>query len=296
MAAKTNFRGSFTALVTPFKNSGVDEDMFRNIVEWQIAEGTNGLVPVGTTGESPTLSHDEHNKVVDWCIDQAKGRVPVVAGAGSNSTREAIDLAQHAEKAGADAVLVVTPYYNKPTQEGMFQHFKAINDAIGIPIIIYNIPARSVIDMSVETMKRLYDLKNIAGVKDATANMTRVSAQRAALGEDFNQLSGEDITALGFMAHGGHGCISVTSNVAPRLCAEFQAACLKGDFAAALKLQDKLAPLHTNLFVETSPAPVKYALLLLGKCANKLRLPMVPATEKAQVAVREAMVHAGLIN
>src|SRR6201988_2101681 len=296
MAAKTNFRGSFTALVTPFKNSGVDEDMFRNIVEWQIAEGTNGLVPVGTTGESPTLSHDEHNKVVDWCIDQAKGRVPVVAGAGSNSTREAIDLAKHAEKAGADAVLVVTPYYNKPTQEGMFQHFKAINDAIGIPIIIYNIPARSVIDMSVETMKRLYDLKNIAGVKDATANMTRVSAQRAALGEDFNQLSGEDITALGFMAHGGHGCISVTSNVAPRLCAEFQAACLKGDFDAALKLQDKLAPLHINLFVESNPAPSKDALSLLGKCANALRLPMVPASEKAQTAVREAMVHAGLIN
>jgi 4-hydroxy-tetrahydrodipicolinate synthase len=296
MAAKTNFRGSFTALVTPFKNGSVDEQMFRDIVEWQITEGTNGLVPVGTTGESPTLSHDEHKKVVEWCLDQAKGRVPVVAGAGSNSTKEAIELAQHAEKAGADAVLVVTPYYNKPTQEGMYQHYKAINDAIGIPIIIYNIPPRSVVDMSVDTMKRLFELKNIAGVKDATANMARVSQQRAALGPDFNQLSGEDITALGFNAHGGHGCISVTSNVAPRLCSEFQAACGRGDYAAALKLQDKLAPLHQNLFVETSPAPVKYAMSLIGKCSINVRLPMVPASEKAQAAVREAMVHAGLIN
>jgi len=234
--------------------------------------------------------------VVEWCVDQARGRVPVVAGAGSNATKEAIGLAQHAEKAGADAVLVVTPYYNKPTQEGLYQHYKAINDSIGIPILIYNIPVRSVIDMSVDTMKRLYDLKNIAGVKDATANMARVSQQRVAMGEDFNQLSGEDITALGFMAHGGHGCISVTSNVAPRLCAEFQAACLKGNYAAALKLQDKLAPLHINLFVESSPAPVKYALSLIGKCANTLRLPMVSASEKAQAAVREAMVHAGLVN
>jgi 4-hydroxy-tetrahydrodipicolinate synthase len=296
MTAKTSFRGSFTALVTPFKNGSLDEKMFRDLVEWQIAEGTNGLVPVGTTGESPTLSHDEHEQVVEWCIDQAKGRVPVVAGAGSNSTREAVSLAQHAEKAGADAVLVVTPYYNKPTQEGMYQHFKAINDAIGIPIIIYNIPPRSVIDMSVDTMKRLFELKNIAGVKDATANMVRVTQQRAACGDDFNQMSGEDITALGFMAHGGHGCISVTSNVAPRLCAEFQAACLRGDFAAALKVQDKLHPLHINLFVETSPAPVKYAMSLIGKCTETVRLPMVPASEKARLAVREAMVHAGLIN
>jgi 4-hydroxy-tetrahydrodipicolinate synthase len=296
MTAKTSFRGSFTALVTPFKNGSVDEKAFRGLVDWQIAEGTSGLVPVGTTGESPTLSHEEHHEVVEWCVKQARGRVPVVAGAGSNSTKEAIDLAQHAEKAGADAVLVVAPYYNKPTQEGLYQHFKAINDAIGIPILIYNIPGRSVIDISVDTMKRLYELKNIAGVKDATANMTRVSQQRLELGEDFNQLSGEDITALGFMAHGGHGCISVTSNVAPRLCAEFQAACLRNDYAAALDLQDKLAPLHINLFIETSPAPVKYALSLMGKCANTLRLPMVPATERAQVAVRQAMVHAGLIN
>ena len=296
MTATTRFRGSFTALVTPFKNGGVDEKKFRELVEWQVSEGTNGLVPVGTTGESPTLSHDEHKQVVEWCIDQVKGRVPVIAGAGSNSTKEAIELAQHAEEAGADAVLVVTPYYNKPTQEGMYQHFKAINDAIGIPIIIYNIPARSVVDMSVDTMKRLFDLPNIAGVKDATANVLRVSQQRAAMGPDFNQLSGEDGTCIGFMAHGGHGCISVTANVAPRLCAEFQAACLKGDFAAALKLQDKLLPLHQNLFVETNPAPAKYALSVLGKCADTVRLPMVTLSDKSKAVVREAMVHAGLIN
>jgi 4-hydroxy-tetrahydrodipicolinate synthase len=296
MVAKTSFRGSFTALVTPFKNGSVDEKSFRDLIEWQIAEGTNGFVPVGTTGENPTLSHEEHKQVVEWCIDQAKGRVPVIAGAGSNATTEAIELAQHAEEMGADAALVVTPYYNKPTQEGLYQHFKAVNDAIGIPIIIYNIPARSVIDMSVDTMKRLFELKNIAGVKDATANVVRVSQQRAALGPDFNQLSGEDATALGFMAHGGHGCISVTSNVAPRLCAEFQSACLRGDFSAALKLQDKLMPLHTNLFVETNPSPTKYALSVLGKCSDKVRLPMVPLAEKSKTVVREAMVHAGLIN
>jgi len=293
---KTNFRGSFTALVTPFKDDALDQKAFRDLVEWQIGEGTNGLVPVGTTGESPTLSHDEHNQVIEWCIDQARGRVPVIAGAGSNSTREAIELSQHAEKAGADAVLIVTPYYNKPTQEGLYQHYKAINDAIGIPIIIYNIPGRSVIDMSVETMKRLYELRNIAGVKDATANMVRVSQQRAALGEGFNQLSGEDATALGFMAHGGDGCISVTSNVAPRLCAEFQSACLPGDYAAALVLQDKLMPLHQNLFVETNPAPAKYALSILGKIADTVRLPMVPLGDKSKAAVRDAMVHAGLVN
>jgi len=296
MTAKTSFRGSFTALATPFNNGSVDERAFRALVDWQIAEGTNGLVPAGTTGESPTLSHEEHKEVVEWCIDQAKGRVPVIAGAGSNSTREAIELSQHAEAAGADAVLVVTPYYNKPTQEGLFQHFKAINDAIGIPIIIYNIPARSVIDMSVDTMQRLFELKNIAGVKDATANVVRVSQQRAAMGPDFNQLSGEDATALGFMAHGGHGCISVTSNVAPRLCAEFQSACLRGDFAAALRLQDKLMPLHQHLFIETNPAPAKYALSVLGKCAEAVRLPMVPLADKSKAVVRDAMVHAGLIN
>ena len=296
MTAKTSFRGSFTALVTPFKNGSVDEAAFRALVDWQIAEGTDGLVPVGTTGESPTLSHDEHKRVVEWCVDQTGKKVPVIAGAGSNSTKEAVELARHAEQAGADAVLIVTPYYNKPTQEGLYQHYKAINDAIGIPIIIYNIPARSVIDMSVDTMARLFELKNIAGVKDATANVVRVSQQRAAMGPDFNQLSGEDATALGFMAHGGHGCISVTSNVAPRLCGEFQDACLKGDYAGALNIQDKLMPLHTALFIETNPAPAKYALSLLGKCADTVRLPMVPLAEKTRAAVRDAMVHAGLLN
>jgi 4-hydroxy-tetrahydrodipicolinate synthase len=296
MTVKTSFRGSFTALVTPFNNGSVDEKAFRALVDWQIAEGTDGLVPVGTTGESPTLTHEEHNQVVEWCVEQAKGRIPVIAGAGSNSTKEAIALAQHAEEAGVDAVLIVTPYYNKPTQEGLYQHFKAINDSIGIPIIIYNIPARSVIDMSVDTMKRLFELEHIAGVKDATANVVRVSQQRAAMGEGFNQLSGEDASVIGFMAHGGHGCISVTSNVAPRLCAEFQDACLKGDYAAALTLHDKLMPLHIALFLETNPAPAKYALSVLGKCADTVRLPMVPLAEKAKAAVREAMVHAGLVN
>jgi 4-hydroxy-tetrahydrodipicolinate synthase len=296
MVAMTSFRGSITALVTPFRNGSLDESSFRELIEWQIAEGTGGLVPVGTTGESPTLTHEEHQRVVEWCIDQSRGRAPVIAGSGSNSTSEAIELARRAEEAGADAVLVVTPYYNKPTQEGLYQHFKAVNDVIGIPIIIYNIPSRSVIDMSVDTMKRLFELKNIAGVKDATANVVRVSQQRAALGPDFNQLSGEDASALGFMAHGGHGCISVTSNVAPRLCAEFQRACLRGDYAEALKLQDKLMPLHTNLFIETNPAPAKYALSVLGKCAETVRLPMVVLSEKSKTAVRAAMVHAGLIN
>lgn len=296
MPAKTSFRGSFTALVTPFKDGKVDEKAFRDLVNWQITEGTHGLVPVGTTGESPTLSHEEHHKVVEWCIAEAKGRAPVIAGAGSNSTREAVSLAQHAEKAGADAVLVVTPYYNKPTQEGMYQHFKAVNDAISIPVIIYNIPGRSIVDMSTDTMKRLYELKNISGVKDATANIVRISQQRMELGEDFNQLSGEDATTLGYMAHGGHGCISVTSNVAPRLCSEFQSACLAGDFAMALKYQDKLLPLHTNLFIEASPAPAKYALSLLGKCSAEARLPIVPLSDHAKTVVRNAMVHAGLLN
>src|SRR6202048_1375718 len=296
MTVKTSFRGSFTALVTPFSNGSVDEQAFRGMIDWQIAEGTDGLVPAGTTGESPTLSHDEHRHVVEWCVEQARGRVPVIAGAGSNRTGEAVELAQHAQACGAAAVLVVTPYYNKPTQEGLYQHFKAINDAIGIPIIIYNIPARSVIDMSVDTMKRLFELENIAGVKDATANVVRVSQQRAAMGTGFNQLSGEDATPLGFMAHGGHGCISVTSNVAPRLCAEFQSACLKGDFAAALELQGTLMPLHTALFLETHPAAARYALSVLGKCAEAVRLSMVPVTEKTKSAVREEMIHAGLVN
>jgi 4-hydroxy-tetrahydrodipicolinate synthase len=292
----TQFKGSITALVTPFKDGAVDEAAFRAFINWQIEEGTSGLVPVGTTGESPTLSHKEHDRVIEICVDEVKGRVPVIAGAGSNSTAEAVAFSQHAEKVGADAVLIVTPYYNKPTQEGLYQHYKAINDAIGIPIIIYNIPGRSVIDMSVETMARLYELKNIAGVKDATANMARVSQQRQMMGPDFIQLSGEDATALGFMAHGGHGCISVTSNVAPRLCAEMQNACLNGDYASALKVQDRLMPLHTNLFAETNPSPVKYAASVLGLMDETVRLPMIPVSEDTRQKVRSAMVHAGLIN
>jgi 4-hydroxy-tetrahydrodipicolinate synthase len=289
-------RGSITALVTPFKDGAVDEEAFRAHVNWQIENGTHGLVPVGTTGESPTLSHKEHERVVEICVEEAQGRVPVIAGAGSNSTQEAIAFSRHGEKVGAEALLIVTPYYNKPTQEGLYQHFKAINDAVGIPILIYNIPGRSVIDMSVDTMARLYELKNIAGVKDATANVARTSLQRQAMGPDFIQLSGEDATALGFMAHGGHGCISVTSNVAPRQCSEMQESCLKGDYAAALTMQDRLMPLHTSLFIETNPSPTKYALSILGRMSDEVRLPMIPVSEGTRKAVRSAMVHAGLIN
>lgn len=292
----SSFRGSFTALVTPFKNGALDEKAFRDFVDWQIAEGTNGLVPVGTTGESPTLSHDEHKLVIDWAVSQAAGRVPVMAGAGSNDTATAIEFSQHGQKAGADALLVVTPYYNKPSQEGLYQHFKAIAASVDLPIFIYNIPGRSVVDMSVETMARLFELPNIVGVKDATANMSRVSLQRQAMGADFIQLSGEDITALGFNAHGGVGCISVTSNVAPALCSRFQAACAAGDYAGALAIQDKLVPLHQALFMESSPAPTKYALSLLGKMQEEARLPIIPVTQGCQTAIRAAMVHAGLIN
>ncbi len=289
------FKGSITALVTPMRDGKVDEKAFSDFVEWQIAEGTHGLVPVGTTGESPTLSHDEHKRVVTLCIEAAAGRVPVIAGAGSNNTAEAIDLARHAEEAGADGVLVVTPYYNKPSQEGMYRHYMAIDAAIGIPIIIYNIPPRSIVDMSVETMARLYeDGRNIKGVKDATAKIDRVSLQRHAMGPDFIQLSGEDGTALGYMAHGGHGCISVSSNVAPGLCSRFQSACLQGNFQAALDLNDKLTPLHRAMFLEPSPAGAKYGLSLLGKIENELRLPMLPLTAAGQGEVRAAMQHAGL--
>jgi 4-hydroxy-tetrahydrodipicolinate synthase len=290
------FRGSITALVTPMRDGRFDEEAFRGFVDWQISEGTHGLVPVGTTGESPTLSHDEHKRVVQVCIEVAGGRVPVIAGAGSNNTTEAIELARFAENAGADGLLVVTPYYNKPSQEGLYQHFKAINDAVGIPIIIYNIPPRSVIDMSVETMARLFELKNIAGVKDATAKIDRISMQRRAMGPEFNQLSGEDATALAVMAHGGHGCISVTSNVAPKAQSEFQEACLAGDFAKALHYQDRMLPLHKALFLEPSPAGTKYALSLLGKMNEELRLPLVTVTEAARTEIRTAMVHAGLTN
>jgi len=288
------FRGSFTALITPFDNGSLDEDAFRKLVDFQITEGTHGLVPVGTTGESPTLSHDEHQRAVEICIRQAGRRVPVVAGAGSNSTAEAIELARFAQSAGADGVLVVTPYYNKPGLEDLYRHYKAINDAISIPIIIYNIPGRSVIDMSVATMGRLFELPNIAGVKDATANIARVSQQRLAMGLEFCQLSVEYGTALGFMAHGGHGCISVTSNVAPALCAQFQTACLEGDYRKALELQDRLMPLHEALFVETSPAPVKYAASLLGICKPDVRLPLIPVADSTKARVREALETAGV--
>jgi 4-hydroxy-tetrahydrodipicolinate synthase len=291
------FKGSITALITPFSNGAVDEKAFQDFVDWQIREGTDGLVPVGTTGESPTLTHDEHKRVVALCVEAAAGRVPVIAGAGSNNTAEAIDFSRHAKAAGADAVLIVMPYYNKPTQEGLYQHFKAIHDAADLPIIIYNIPGRSVVDMSVETMARLArDLPNIVGVKDATANLARVSLQRAACGKDFIQLSGEDPTALAFNAHGGVGCISVTSNVAPRLCSEFQKACADGDYRLALDYQDRLMPLHRALFLETSPSPVKYAVSLLGRCDPKVRLPLVECSEPVRREVREAMVHAGLLN
>jgi 4-hydroxy-tetrahydrodipicolinate synthase len=289
------FKGSMTALITPFRNGNVDDEALIRLIEWQIAEGTHGLVPVGTTGESPTLSYDEHKRVVELTVEVARGRVPVVAGTGSNSTAEAIELSQHAEKAGADGLLIVTPYYNKPTQEGLYQHFRAINDAVGIPIIIYNIPARSIVDMSVATMARCAELKNIVGVKDATANLARVSQQRLACGPDFIQLSGEDATALGFMAHGGHGCISVASNVAPRLCADFQNACMRGDFKAALALQDRLMALHDVLFIETNPSPVKYAASRLGLCAGETRLPLVPVTEPTRKAIDAALAKVGLV-
>lgn len=296
MTKQIALSGSMPALVTPFKGGAIDEDALRALVDWQIESGSTGLVPVGTTGESPTLSHAEHKSVVEIVIAQAKGRVPVIAGAGSNSTSEAIDLAIHAEKAGADAVLVVTPYYNKPTQEGLYQHFKAVNDAVGIPIIIYNIPPRSVVDMSVETMTRLYELKNIAGVKDATANLARVSQQRHAMGPDFIQLSGEDMTALAYMAAGGHGCISVVANVAPKSCADLMNAVLKGDYATGLKLQDRLVPLHDAIFKEPGLAGAKHGLALLGRIQEEVRLPLLPVTAPTGKVIREAMVFAGLLN
>ena len=294
--AANPFKGSFTALVTPFKNGKVDEDAFRQFVDWQISEGTHGLVPVGTTGESPTLSHDEHKSVVEMCIKEAKGRVPVIAGAGSNNTIEAIDFARHAEKAGADAVLIVTPYYNKPNQEGLYQHFKAINDAIGIPIMIYNIPPRSVVDMSVETMARLYELKNIFGVKDATGNVARISQQRRVLGPVFVQMSGDDIIAMPSVFAGATGTISVISNVAPRLSAERMSAALAGDAQKALALQDQLVPLDQAIFIEPGLCGAKYGLSVLGKIGEEVRLPLVPVTEQTRTAIRAAMSHAGLIH
>ncbi len=291
------FTGSLVALVTPMREDGaVDEAALAAFVEWQIAEGSNGLVPVGTTGESPTLNHDEHRRVVEITIETARRRVPVIAGAGSNSTAEAIDLARHAKDAGADAALVVTPYYNKPTQEGLFLHFTAIADAVDLPVIIYNIPPRSVVDMSIETMARLARHRNIAGVKDATANLARPLHTRRACGEDFCQLSGEDHTALAFLAAGGHGCISVTANVAPRLCAEMHAAWRDGRLRDAMGIQDRLVPLHDALFAETSPGPVKFAASLLGHTSAHCRLPLAPVLPATGERVRAAMVAAGLLN
>jgi len=292
------FKGSYTALVTPFTENGqVDEKAFRDFVDWQIDEGSDGLVPVGTTGESPTLTHDEHKNIVKICIDQARGRVPVIAGAGSNNTAEAVDFAVSAQKQGAQAVLVVTPYYNKPNQQGLKLHFSTIADAIDIGVFIYNIPGRSIIDMSVTTMRELYEKHdNIIGVKDATAKVERVSEQRLAMGSEFIQFSGEDATALGFNAHGGTGCISVTSNVAPRLCADLQKACNEGRYNDARDIQDRLMPLHRAMFIEPNPGGAKYALSVLGKIENVQRSPLVPVEQNTQSAIRDAMVHAGLIN
>jgi 4-hydroxy-tetrahydrodipicolinate synthase len=296
MEKRAKFHGSMPALLTPFKDGKIDEQAFRALIDWQITAGSHGLVPVGTTGEGPTLSHEEHRRAVDICIDEARGRVPVIAGAGSNNTQEAVELARHADKVGADAVLVVTPYYNKPTQEGLYQHFKAINEAVDIPIIIYNIPPRSVIDMSVETMKRVFELKNVVGVKDATGNVARISLQRQSMGAGFIQLSGEDMTALACMAAGAHGCISVVANVAPALCAELMEAVFKGDYRHALRIQDRLTPLHSAIFVEPGVAGAKYALSVLGRARNELRLPLVPVSENVEGLIRRALVHAGLLN
>lgn len=295
MTAKTAFRGSITALVTPFRDGAFDEASYRALIDWQIQSGTHGLSPAGTTGEAPTLSHEEHRRVIAACVKEAAGRVPVIAGTGSNNTREAIELSRYAESVGADGLLVVAPYYNKPSQEGLYLHYRAINDAVGIPIIVYNIPPRSVVDVSVDTMKRLYELKNIVGVKDATGNLARTAQQREALGPDFIQLSGEDLTAVAVNALGGHGCISVTSNVAPRLCADMQDACLSNDFARALKINDRLSPLHQALFLEPNPAGPKYALSLLGKINEELRQPMLKASARVHEPLRAALAHAGLL-
>lgn len=288
------FKGSIPALVTPFRGGAVDLDALRALVDWHVAEGSSGLVPVGTTGESPTLSHDEHRLVVAETVRAAAGRIPVIAGAGSNNTAEAIDLVRHAEAVGADAALVVTPYYNKPTQAGLVAHYAAIHDACGLPIVIYNIPGRSVVDMTPETMGTLARLPRIVGVKDATGRLERVSQQRLACGPDFVQLSGEDATALGFNAHGGVGCISVTANVAPGLCAAFQAATLAGDYRLALDYQDRLMPLHEAIFLEPGLAGAKYALSRLGRCSPEVRLPLVGLTEATKARIDAAMRHAGL--
>ncbi|HEX3674375.1 MAG TPA: 4-hydroxy-tetrahydrodipicolinate synthase [Rhizomicrobium sp.] len=292
---RERIRGSIPALITPFRDGKVDEAAFRKLVSWHISEGSHGLVPCGTTGESPTLSHEEDMRVVEICVEEANGRVPVIAGAGSNSTAEALALTKHAKAVGADAVLSVTGYYNKPTQEGIYRHFATIAEAVDIPILLYNVPSRAVVDISVETMARLSKMANVIGVKDATANLARPSRERLACGPNWRLISGEDATALGYMAHGGHGCISVTANVAPKLCSQFQEACMQGAFDTALKLQDRLIPLHDAMFCETSPAPAKYAASLLGLCSEELRLPMTPPVEASREQIKAAMKFAGLI-
>tara|TARA_B100001765_G_scaffold4567_1_gene2739 strand:+ start:65 stop:949 length:885 start_codon:yes stop_codon:yes gene_type:complete len=293
------FKGSIVALITPFKNNKLDEDCYISLIHYHLKNGTSGLVPAGTTGESPTLSHNEHERVIELCVRESKGKIPVIAGTGSNSTEEAISLTKYAEKVGANAALVVTPYYNKPTQEGLYQHFKAINDNCSIPIIIYNIPPRSVVDMSVDTMSRLFELKNIIGVKDATGDLDRVDQQKKKMGPDFIQLSGEDGTALEFNLRGGVGCISVSANVAPKLCSEFQEASTAKNnsnlLAKAKEINEKLMPLHKSLFIESSPSPVKYAASLLNLCSDEVRLPLVKITEVTKKAVKSAMTHADLI-
>ena len=292
------FKGSNVALITPFKNNKLDVDAYIKLINFQISNGTNGLIPAGTTGESPTLSHDEHQKVIELCIQESKGKNPVIAGTGSNSTEEAISLTTHAEKVGANAALIVTPYYNKPTQEGLYQHYKAINDKCGIPILIYNIPGRSVIDMSVDTMARLFELKNIVGVKDATGDLNRVDQQKKKMGKDFIQLTGNDDNALEFNRRGGIGVISVTANIAPKLCSNFQKASTmqsEKDKIEAVKLDAILQPLHNSMFIESNPSPVKYAAKLLGLCEDDVRLPLVKVTESTKEAVKKALVSANLI-
>ena len=292
------FKGSNVALVTPFKNNKLDVDNYIELIHFHIKNGTNGLVPAGTTGESPTLSHEEHEKVIELCINEAKGKIPVIAGTGSNSTEEAISLTTHAEKAGADAVLVVTPYYNKPTQEGLYQHYKAINDTCGIPVIIYNIPSRSVIDMTVDTMARLFELKNIVGVKDATGILDRVNQQKEKMGNDFIQLTGEDANVLEFNKRGGIGCISVTANIAPKLCSDFQKFSLSknnNEIKEAERINDLLQPVHKSLFIESNPSPVKYAAKLLNLCSDEVRLPLVKVTNSTKESIKNALVSAKLI-
>jgi 4-hydroxy-tetrahydrodipicolinate synthase len=290
------FKGSFVALITPFKNGEVDESALRKLVDWHLEQGTHGIVPVGTTGESPTLSHDEHKRVIEVVIEQVDGRVPVIAGAGSNNTREAVDFNRHAKEAGANAALHVAGYYNRPNQEGLYQHFKAVQDSADIPVIVYNIPPRAIVDILPETMARLAELPNIVGVKDATGDLARISKERLAIKGEFCYLSGEDGTALAYNSQGGDGCISVTANVAPRLCAEFQQACLDGDYGLALEYHERLMPLHIALFLEPSPAPTKYAASLLGLCEAEARLPVVPVTPQTQERVQQALRHAGLLN